>query len=69
MFACGELMGTLITKKTLMGKIFGVTFLLMGTQNRSKTPYGKDFGWTPPTPGEGCNKLYSKLMFQLFAFP
>jgi len=35
-----------------MGKNFGV-FFLMGTQNRSKTPYGKDFGWTPPTPGGG----------------
>ncbi len=37
-------------------RFFGSLFFLMGTQNRSKTPYGKDFGWTPPTPGGGCNK-------------
>ncbi len=47
-----------LAQKPLMGKVLMSNFSLMGTQNASKTPYGKSFGWTPYTLGGGCIRPY-----------
>ena len=40
-----------------------IPFLAYGKTNHQKVPYGKSFGYPPPTPGEGCQGRFMRTIF------